>query len=92
MSDQIAHVVIQVAEATSPATAEIAHQVIQVAQLTEPATRIAHLVMQVVQGNAPITTDIPGLLFPNPNSTHDSYGDVNRKIPNPTIRTALLGE
>lgn len=42
-----------------------------------------------------ILTDISGIYFINPNKTtkHDSYyNDIERKIPDPTIRTSLLGE
>jgi hypothetical protein len=43
----------------------------------------------------PISTDVSGIYFINPAKTtkHDSYyGDIERKIPNPTIKTALVGE
>lgn len=48
----------------------------------------------------PPTIDMSGIYYINPNKTtgggtgkHDSYyDDVEKKIPNPTIRTALIGE
>lgn len=39
-----------------------------------------------------LVPDASGLYYPNPNITHDIYRDEERKIPNPTIRTALIGE
>lgn len=39
------------------------------------------------------TRDTSGLYTPNVNITHDKlYGSLEKKIPNPTIRTALIGE
>jgi hypothetical protein len=43
----------------------------------------------------PPATDVSGIYFINPVKTtkHDSYyNDIEKKIPNPTIRTALIGE
>jgi hypothetical protein len=45
---------------------------------------------------APVTPDLSGVYFMNDNSatapTHDVYNTTTKKIPNPTIRTALIGE
>jgi hypothetical protein len=53
-------------------------------------------------GNGNGDSDRSGLYFPNPTKRHDTYydrgtppgatGGIDMKIPNPTIRTALLGE
>lgn len=39
-----------------------------------------------------LTPPLHGLLFNNPGIRHDIYPDQARKIPNPTIRTALVGD
>jgi hypothetical protein len=44
-------------------------------------------------GGEPVVPNISGIYYVNPSGTHDSYyNDVEKKIPNPTVKTALLGE
>jgi|SRR5215510_1028880 len=40
----------------------------------------------------PTTSDLSGLYFVNPANRRDKYYDTDRKIPNPTVRTAFIGE
>lgn len=43
----------------------------------------------------PVTTDVSGIYYINPTKAerHDSYyGSIESKIPNPTVKTALIGE
>jgi hypothetical protein len=40
-----------------------------------------------------VVTELSGIYFVNPINTHDKYnGPVDKKIPNPTIKTAFIGE
>lgn len=39
-----------------------------------------------------VLTGVTGLYVIVPNKKHDTYYDADRKIPNPTIRTAIVGE
>lgn len=54
------------------------------------------VVQMVAYGaSVPIPPDISGIYYVNPKkiTNHDSYyNDVEKKIPNPTVRTALVGE
>jgi hypothetical protein len=92
----ISHVVAQVAHPHPGAPTSLSHLVVQVADLP-PASdgRISHSVIQVVPTVVPTLPDISGLYFLNPSKQeyHDSYyKNTELKIPNPTIKTAFMGE
>lgn len=92
--DSIIHAAIQVVEGpAATTTAQIAHAIIQLAEIDPATAEIAHMVVQCVEG-LPVG-NISGIYFLDPDKAqqHDSYyGGVNKKIPDPTIRTALVGE
>lgn len=99
VTSQVAHVLNQVIDEVPAASSQIAHQVVQVVDEIIPAVaRIAHILIQVAQGTPiPVVpgTDLSGIYTIEPNKVlrHDSYyQDIERKIPDPTIRTALIGE
>jgi hypothetical protein len=88
---QISHQQVQVAN-NQPAAAFIAHEVVQVAGNPPAPTRIAHMVVQVVSGTPIPLPDLSGIYYINPALRRDRYYAMDRKIPNPTVKTALLGE
>jgi hypothetical protein len=93
---QIAHIVQQIAYPTPPVPSQLAHSVLQIAQVVPSAdSRISHAVIQIVPTSATALPDISGLYFLNYGKAqyHDSYyNSVELKIPDPTIKTAFLGE
>lgn len=94
VQEAIIHQVVQSVDVT-PATGRLSHVVTQVVGVDPAPQRIAHIVVQVVQGLGTALPDMSGIYYVNPAKVtrHDSYyGLQERKIINPTIRTALLGE
>jgi hypothetical protein len=94
--EEIGHIGVQSVEDAPSALSRVSHQQIQTAEITRPATEIAHIIIQAVEINRPpiVLGDISGIYFINPLKANkrDSYYDADRKVPNPTIRTALLGD
>lgn len=93
---QVGHVVIQTAYPTPPPPAQISHLVTQIVQILGPTdASIGHVVIQTVPTVVPPLPDMSGIYYLNPRKSvnHDShYNSIELKIPDPTIRTALLGE
>lgn len=92
VSEQISHQQVQVAGLMPVTNARIVHEVVQVAGNPVAPTRIAHIVVQVVSGAPQPLPDLSGIYYINPGLRHDRYYAMDRKIPNPTVKTALLGE
>ena len=93
---QISHVQTQIVEFVSLSGSQISQLVTQVAE-DAPAlvSRITHLVVQVAEGKAGPLPSISGIYFMNAGKLtgHDSYyGNIELKIPDPTIRLAYFGE
>lgn len=93
---QLSHAVIQTAYPTPPPPAQISHSVIQLVQVLGPTdASIGHAVIQTIPAVAPPLPDMSGLyyLHPQKSAHHDShYNSIELRIPDPTIKTALLGE
>lgn len=73
----------------------VTYLVAQAAEIPPSTATISHLIAQVAQFAPLPSADISGIYYLNPNKAefHDSYyNNVENKIPDPTIKTALLGE
>lgn len=67
--------------------------VVEYARVLTSNLRVSQTVVEIVL--KPLsTTDMSGIYFVNPKSfpRHDIYYGRVRKVPNPTIRTALIGD
>lgn len=92
--ETLVHVVTQAAESVG-AAANLSHVITQAAETAPAGSWISHLIVQVAEGSPLPLLDVSGVFFINPKKAqrHDTYySNQQRKIPNPTIRTALLGE
>lgn len=92
----VGHVVTQIARSQPPAPSLVGHVVNQIARTVSAApAALSHVVIQVVPTAISLLPDVSGLYYINPSKSgfHDSlYNLTEVRIPDPTIKTAFLGE
>lgn len=93
---QISHAVVQVAHPHPGAPAHLSHLITQVTEAPGIANAaISHAIIQVAPVIIQALPELSGIYFLNPSkqANHDSYyRNTELKIPDPTIKTAYLGE